>query len=103
MRRVNLRFLLGTIVLVLLLAGGVHAVHTLQYGKHASTWRGLAKAAEQNEDFAKQIDYLRRYLALNKHDFDAFEELGAVLIKVERYRDAQLPLATALSLSLIHI
>jgi len=97
MRRINLRFLLGTILLVLVLAGGVHAVHVLQYGKHADTWKALAETAKQNDNDAQQIDYLRRYTALRKNDFEAFEDLGNLLMKNNRYREAQLPLATALS------
>jgi len=97
MRRVNLRFLLGTIVIVLVLAGGVHAVHTLQYGKHATTWKSLAEAAKADEDTAQQINYLRRYTALEQDDAQAFEDLGNALMSTNRYFEAQLPLATALS------
>lgn len=98
MRSVNFRFIAITFVCLLLVGGGVHAVHVMQFGNHVSFLKQLADQARESGDSAAEINHYRRYVRLKRDDADAYERLAELLMETGRPAQAHSPLQSAFRL-----
>src|SRR5689334_7574215 len=67
-RRLNVRFLIGLITIVVMAGGGVHLVHGYQEKGNAVALLRRADRAERGGDVAGAEKYLGRYLACRPDD-----------------------------------
>jgi cellulose synthase operon protein C len=80
MRRLNVRLLVILVAGLVLLGGGVYAVHRIQTRRHARALLRQTDLAEKTGDSTKAMQYLERYLAYVPNDVNAlrrFAELRA--------------------------
>ncbi len=84
-RKVNVRFLGGLVLTILLLGGGVHLVHALQVKSNASGLRRQADLAQEEDRLQDVEKYLRRYLGYVPDDIDALATLGLTLDKLTKH------------------
>ena len=69
-RTVNLRLLLGTVIVGALVAGGTYALHRWQVARTARGLLVLADLQEQESEWLKAANYLDRYLRLDPDNAD---------------------------------
>ena len=68
MRKLNLVFLLGVVMAVLVLGGAAHLVHGRQVQRNASALLDRARKAEEQGEGAKAAEALGQYLSLRPRD-----------------------------------
>jgi Tfp pilus assembly protein PilF len=78
-RTLNVKLLTITLIILAVLAGGVHWLHGYQVQRNAGDLLARADRAEEQEDLAGACDYLERYVALAPHDLDALARYGLLL------------------------
>jgi tetratricopeptide (TPR) repeat protein len=78
-RKLNVKFLASTLVLIALLGVGVHLLHGYQVKRNASSLLRQAERAEEAGDIGPALDYLGRYLAFAPDDTDALTRYGHLL------------------------
>lgn len=78
-RRLNLRVLACLVFGLPLIAGGTHWLHNYQVRRNAGTLLEQADRAEEKGDRAGAVEYLQRYVALNRNDASAWSRLGLLL------------------------
>ncbi|MBY0523237.1 MAG: tetratricopeptide repeat protein [Gemmataceae bacterium] len=78
-RRLNLRLAVYLVVLVPLVAVGVHLLHGYQVQRNASAFLAQADRFEQDGNLAGAITYLERYVNLTPDDSDALARMGLLL------------------------
>ncbi len=70
-RRLNLRWLAGSLVVLALVAVGIHFLHGYQVRRNAGALLALADGAERDGDWTAARAHLEHYLALAPRDTDA--------------------------------
>jgi tetratricopeptide (TPR) repeat protein len=78
-RSFNFKFLAILIVAVILVGGGVHALHGMQIRRSATVLLELVDEAEKADDLSKATDYLARYLRLVPDDSKALTRYAELL------------------------
>ncbi len=74
--RLNVRFLAFWLVLVVVIGGGSYLLHRHQLRKLGDAYLGQADGSRDRNEPAKELNYLRRYLALRPSDNAARLRLG---------------------------
>src|SRR3954452_12238011 len=80
-RRLNVKFLIGLLVVTALLGGGVHLVHGFQVKRNAGALLRRAEQAEKKGDLEEDEKYLSRYLVYRPDDADALARYALLLDK----------------------
>ncbi len=80
-KTLNVRYLVGLVLVLAAAATAVYFAHRRQAGKLAEAYLHQADAAEKDGQAGKAADYLRRYLAMRPADTDARARLGLTLAK----------------------
>jgi tetratricopeptide (TPR) repeat protein len=80
-KTLNVRYLVGLVLVLAAAATAVYFAHRRQAGKLAEAYLHQADAAEKDGQAGKAADYLRRYLAMQPADTDARARLGLILAK----------------------
>jgi tetratricopeptide (TPR) repeat protein len=94
-RTLNLKFFLGLLLAVPTLTLGLHFAHGFQLKRNA---RALLQRAEKEEDRAKKIDFLRRYLVFEPGDAEAQAEFALQLSEQTKALPPRLRLQAFLAL-----
>lgn len=79
MRRLNVRLLASLVALVLILGGGLFALHRFQSRRIAQAVLFQAQRAEADGDLPRAVTYRMRYLEFAPDDADQRAELGLML------------------------
>jgi cellulose synthase operon protein C len=82
MRKLNLVFLLGVVMALLVLGGAVYLVHNRQVVRNASALLDHARKAEERGELSETSEELRRYLSLRPADRETWRWYARVLDKV---------------------
>ena len=82
--RVNTRFIVRGLVALAVAAGVLAGLYRWQSQKLVAAYRAQADKAKADDQPAKEVDYLRRYLLLNPGDAPARARLGLGLARVAR-------------------
>ncbi|MCL4193367.1 MAG: tetratricopeptide repeat protein, partial [Thermoguttaceae bacterium] len=98
MRAINLRLLLIAVVVLLVVGGGVHLLHSFQVQRNADFFLDQAEKAAKAAKLGEQAQNLQWYLKLVPDDVDATSQLGLVLADLGAYRPAYDTLEKALRL-----
>src|SRR5947208_5339353 len=88
-RRVNIRFLLISLVLLAAAGTGVHLLHAYQVRRNASAFLREADRYEKEGDDAKASEYLGRYLGLRPDDTDTLARYALLQDKLAKTYRAQ--------------
>ncbi|MFO0877255.1 MAG: tetratricopeptide repeat protein [Gemmataceae bacterium] len=93
-RRLNIPLLLGTTLVLLFLAVGVHFLHAWQMNRHAASQLVLARQAESAGDNPRLLASLNRYLSFDPDSQDVRSEYALSLAEAaskprERWRALQ--------------
>ena len=87
MRTLNVKRLVVFLVVVIVVAGSAHLLHSYQVQRNSPTFKNQAEAA-WNDGPKRVRDALRlmnAYLGLAPHDYEAREELGGWLFDVGQF------------------
>jgi len=90
MRTLNVKRTVVVLVVLIVLAGSAHLLHSYQLQRNSSSFKTQAKAAWNGKP-RRNLDALKlmnAYLVLEPHDFEAREELGSWYFDSGRLRDA---------------
>jgi tetratricopeptide (TPR) repeat protein len=89
-KTLNYRYLLKLLIVLAIVAGGVHLLHARQAGKQADAFLHQAETAEKEGRLDRAASYLGRYLALRPSETDVRARLGLALAKVARNGEQRL-------------
>ena len=89
LRTVNLRALLITLTVAVVLIGGSVAIHELQVDRQADAFLAQAQRVYAQGKSSEAIGYYRRYLRLNPDDVESMAMLGNLLADAGRLAEAQ--------------
>jgi len=89
-RRLNLKWLAGSMVLLAVLAGCTHLLHGMQVRRNAGALLSQANRAEEQNDPTAARGHLERYLALAPTDADAAARLALLREQLASSRAEQL-------------
>ena len=99
MKRVNVRFVMITLAVLMVSGGVVYLVHGYQTDRYASFFSERAGKAESEGRVADAVQDLNLYLGLEPNDFQAQARLGTLLADarpgLRRFHDARKGLAAA--------
>lgn len=101
MRKINLKFLAGSILALGLLAVGVHFLHAFQVKHNAGAFLRLADQAEADGKRQEAANYLRLYLGYMPQDIDAEARLGLLLDQLARSPKARMQALWVLERTLV--
>lgn len=89
MRTVDFRFLTILVVSVVVLGGAFHALHGYQVTQQQKVYVREADRAIEGGNPASAVDYLQRYLRLDRTDFDERLRLARLLRDTGRFQQSQ--------------
>lgn len=96
MHRLNLRFIAGMFLAMVVVGGITHAAHRLQMHRHADAFLREARRARSAADLQLAASHLRRYVLLVPHDAEALRDYGEVLADLGAPQQAYLILNQSL-------
>ncbi len=78
MQKLNIRRAIILLVMVIVLAGSAHWLHSYQIHRNAAAYKNLAEAAwnDNPQRISDAVALMKSYLTLKPHDYEAREELG---------------------------
>lgn len=80
-RTLNVKMVVGSLLVVAVCAGAVHLLHERQVDKHSGTLLDEARRAEEQGNLAEAATYLERYVTMTPDDVEAQARYGLLLEK----------------------
>jgi cellulose synthase operon protein C len=80
-RQIKLKFLAQMLLTLVVLGVGVHFLHAFQVKRNAAAFLLRADEAEEEKDYAKSLNYLRRYLGFHPNDSETLARYALLLDK----------------------
>lgn len=87
-RQVNAKFILVFLIVVALLAGGVHLLHGYQVRRNAAFFLREAREAKERKDAGAALRFYGMYLDIRPDDLEVLAEYGVFLAELRHYGPA---------------
>lgn len=102
-RRLNIKLLIGLVVIAGLLGGAVHLVHGVQEKRNIGALLKRADLAERKSDLGEAEKYLSRYLTFRPDDGEALARYGLTLDKLSPGGNVQAKALMVLERALVRV